>query len=382
MIDKKIRILHIAHRLTGKADGVYRHLMMLFQTLDRNICEQILIYSDNLEIINSKLNSLKIKVYPIPELSNKFPVKAAKEIYNIIKKEEIDIIHTHLVKPYLLAGLINYHFRKKLIFNYHGAFLEKTFYSNLEIFLLNRIHRFILEKELVDLWIFPSKKLAKEIISNFNLDVKYKSYYNGYYEFESTFESVDQFKEIKELRERYFLVAIIGRIDKWKRIDVALKVLKKILSKELRIVFVFIGDGEKLDEMKNAAENLELTNNVYFYDYISDVSKKLYMFDVMLITSEKEGFPLTIWEAMFNRVPIVSSDVGGIREILEGENCGIVYPFGNIEKCAEIIIDLYNDREKLRQLGMNGYKAVIEKYNSEKFKKFFENLYSELVNEK
>lgn len=383
MNNEKIKILHIAHRLTGKADGVFKHLIMLFSLLDKQKFEQFLIYSDDLENVNSFISSLDIKVYPLPEFNKKLPLIALGKIYEIVKKQKIDIIHTHLVKPYLIAGLLNFSFKKKLIFNYHGAFIEETFYNSFEIKILKKLHSFIIKNNLVNMWIFPSKKLAQDIMNEYHLKINYKYYYNGYFNIDQSFFKNDSewFDNLNKLKRENFLVGIIGRIDKWKRIDIALEVLKHLLDNALNIVFVFIGDGENIKEMKNYALKLGVDKNALFFDFIPYISNKLSVFDLILITSEKEGFPLVIWEAMYNSVPVVSSDIGGIREILINEKCGYVYPLYDIKTCVEIITELYLNREILINLGKNGRKALEEKYNSKNFKEFFEKLYFDLLNE-
>jgi glycosyltransferase involved in cell wall biosynthesis len=384
MNDRKIVICHIAHRSTGKADGVFNHLIMIIKLLDKNRFKNILCYSGNDEHINSLLKSLGVDVYNLENMNKKFSVKLFYDLFTIIKKEKVDIIQAHLVKPYLFAGIVNLLLKRKLVFNYHGAFIESTFYSSLERFLLNLIHKFIVKKKVVHRFIFPSNQLMNQIKSQYAIDVKCNYYYNGFFNhsFDVVRNSNISLSELNELKQKFFLVGIIGRIDKWKRIDIALKVLALLIQKKLNFFFVFIGDGDLINQMKKLANDLEIQSYVKFYDFIPEVKNKLGFFDVILFTSEKEGLPLVIWEAMYNSVPIVSSDVGGIREILEGEKCGIVYPFGDIEKCADILAELYHDRQKLIELGVNGRKAVQEKYNQKQFIDFFENLYSELVDEK
>lgn len=384
MRNKKIKICHIAHQLTGKADGVYKHLIMLFEILDKEIFEHILVYSGNIDSINNHLKSLNVRVYNVPEINKKFPLKAMTKLFSILRNERVNIIQAHLVKPYLIAGITNIFLKKKLIFNYHGVFIDRVFYSSLERLILNTIHNIILCKKLVDLWIFPSNYLRKQVITKYRLKIESKYYYNSYYLSDSVNDNINQsfYNEISLLKEENFIVGIIGRIDEWKRIDIALEVLSVLVSKKLNIIFVFVGDGNIIQEMKKRSEELNIGEKTLFYNFIPNIANQLKAFDLILFTSQMEGLPITIWESMYNAVPIISSDVGGIREILEGENCGIVYPFGDIKKCAEAIIDLYYDREKLKQLGMNGYKAIIEKYSPEKFKEFFETLYIELNDEK
>lgn len=379
----KIKICHIAHKLTGKSDGVFTHLKMLFELLDKNQFEQVLMYSGNEPLIDSYMQSLGIKVYNIPELNKKLPIKLFFKIFRILRKENVDIIHTHLVKPYIFAGLINLILNRKLIFNYQGIFFTPKYYSILDRTLLNLLNLILgLNKKNV-VAIAPSKLSLEELKKN---SVSFKDifyYYNGYV-IKSNPPEINPvvLKTILSLKRKFFLVGLIARHEKQKRLDLALKILLALTKKGLNIFFIFIGDGPLLNQTKKLSKDYLIEDKCLFIEHLKNLPDYLHLFDVILFTSEWEGFPLTIWEAMYNSVPVVSSDVGGIREILEGENCGIVYPFNDLERCVEIITDLYYNREKLKILGENGRKAILEKYNEKQFKQFFEQLYIDLADEK
>ncbi len=384
MTNRKIKICHIAHRLTGKSDGVFTHLKMLFKLLDKNQFEQILMYSGNEEIINSTVETFGVKVYNIPELNDKIPIRLFFKLLRILKEENVDIIHTHLVKPYIFAGLLNLFLKKKLIFNYHGIFINSDFYNSFEKIILNLFHKLILNLKLVDIWIFPSKLLQEKVTNEISYNSLSEFYYNGYEIYKNNSAEFDKYfiEQLNQIKSKYFLIGVIGRVDHYKRIDIALTILKKLIELKINAFVAVVGDGDLLDKMKIEANRLGIADRVKFFGFVSDVGNYFIYFDLILITSEAEGFPMVIWEAMYNGVPVVSSDVGGIKEILESENCGIVYPFGDVEKCAGIITDLYYNREKLKQMGENGKKAILERYNEKQFKKFFEKLYTDLVYEK
>ena len=71
---------------------------------------------------------------------------------------------------------------------------------------------------------------------------------------------------------------------------------------------------------------MNLNQNVKMLGYIPNAKLYIKYFDLLLFTSDWEGLPLSVWEAMAAKVPIVSTDVGGVKEILEKEKCGLTYP--------------------------------------------------------
>jgi len=92
--------------------------------------------------------------------------------------------------------------------------------------------------------------------------------------------------------------------------------------------------------------------------------------------------PLTYWEAMANSVPIVSTDVGGAREILIENNCGLVYPTGDSDEGEKAIIRLMEEKTLRLTMGKNGKIAIQIRYSINSFKSFFENLYNGLMTQR
>ena len=78
-------------------------------------------------------------------------------------------------------------------------------------------------------------------------------------------------------------------------------------------------------------------------------------------------------------IPVLSTDVGGIKEILIGEDCGRVFPVNDIKSGAELLIQFLESYDFRASLGNNGKKTIAKKYNSTSFKVFFENLYCEIL---
>jgi len=81
-------------------------------------------------------------------------------------------------------------------------------------------------------------------------------------------------------------------------------------------------------------------------------------FDLVLFTSDWEGMPITMWEAMVNGVPVIAPDVGGFKEILEENNCGLIYEPGNLTDAEDKLLKLLDNKELITLLGKNGRTAI------------------------
>lgn len=379
MSERKIKICHVVDHITALADGRFTHLRMIFNNLDKEKYSHLLIYEGG-EEIKKRLNKSNVIVYKLKSFGNKLPFKSLIEIYRIIKKERVDLLHSHSTKAYILLGLLSILLRKKHIYNYHGVFIFNEYYNKLQRITLYTFHNFIYFFKGCEIAIAPSKSSLKILFNDSKLFKKSDFYYNSIVDTALNISNPEISYSLKEIKKKNFLVGMIGRIDSEKRVDIALMVLKSIINKKVEdIHFIFIGDGGLLNEIKNLAILLKLEKNLTFLGYVENPIQLISLLDVLLITSEREGLPLTIWEAMSAEVPIISSDVGGIKEIIEGENCGFVYQFGDIDTCASLILKLKSDRELRKSLGMNGKKAMESKFTKTKFINFFEELYNSLV---
>ena len=374
----KIKVCHFVNIITGKSDGIYAHLKMIFKYVDFNKYEHYLVFQGNPKI-EEDITRLGVKVFVIPSLEKKISSKSFTDFYAFVKKQNIDIIQAHLIKPYIIGGIVNIILRKKMIFNYHGLFINNLYNTQTEKLLYKIFHVIIFIFRSVDIAIVPSKA-SKEILSReTKLFPEIITYYNGY---DSAInERIDSnlVNYLITKKQTYFIIGVIARLEFEKRIDVALKIAREITLIRNDIFFVFIGDGTLENKMKSFSNSLYLNGNVIFTGYVPNTSAYIKYIDLILFTSDREGMPLTVWESMASGVPLVSTNVGGLKEILEKENCGLIFPRGDIGKGTKCILELLEDENKRIRMGLNGKEAIKNKYNSKNFSVFFNNLYTDIL---
>jgi len=374
-----IKICHIVNVITGKSDGVYKHLKMIFALSDKTKFEHFLIFQGNKKI-EEELTVLGIKVYSVNSLNKKISLGAFFEIYKIIIQNNPDIIHTHLIKPYAIAGLLNILLRRKFIFNYHGIFISRNSYYNfLEKAIYQVIHYLIYFFKAVDMVLVPSEKSKQLLTSQTKLFPDPVVYYNGYHCGENNELDNNILKSISLLKNESTIIAVVGRLEREKRIDRALMLFSKMKSEGANIHLLVFGDGKLKDKLKRLASTLGTTDSVSFFDYTPNVESYFKYFDILLFTSEWEGLPITMWEAMANEVPIVAPDVGGFKEILAENKCGLVYEPGNLAEAKEKLFLLLKDEKLRKELAENGKEAVEKKYNAKNFIRVIEEIYNRLL---
>ncbi|MGE5798574.1 MAG: glycosyltransferase [Ignavibacteria bacterium] len=375
-----IKVCHIVNIITGKSDGVYKHLKMIFALSDRNKFEHFLIFHGNKKI-EDELKAMGIRVYTVNSLDRKFSILTFIKIYSIIIQNNPDIIQTHLIKPYAIAGLLNIFLRKKFIFNYHGIFISgNTYYNFLEKSIYQVLHYLICFFKAVNVVLVPSEKSKKLLKSQTKLFPDPIVYYNGYHCPEAAEFDDKIIKIIRLIKNESIIIAVVGRLERQKRIDRALMLISKMKSEGANIHLLIFGDGRLKAKLKRLASNLGTADSVSFFDFVPNVESYFKYFDILLFTSEFEGLPLTVWEAMANEIPIVAPDVGGFKEIIEENNCGLIFEPENLADAKEKLTVLLRDQGLRKKLAENGKAAVENKYNAKNLIRVIEEIYNSLLN--
>ncbi len=373
-----IKVCHIVNLITGKADGVYSHLKMIFQNSDRTKFQHYLVFQGG-EKIEREISELGVNVFVSESLKKKISVKAFFEIYRIIKQNNISIIHTHLVKPYTIAGLLNIFLRKKFIFNYHGLFLSENIYYGFTEKLIYRIcHLLINILGTVNAVLVPSKRSQALLSEETKLFPEPIVYYNGFNNRPNFLLDKSIIDIIEKISDENKSIAIVARLEVQKRIDKALELFKCIMEKKGKVQLLIFGDGDLKQPLIEKTNNLGIESNVFFFDYVANIASYYCYFDVLLFTSDWEGTPLSIWEAMANKVPVLAPDVGGFKEILTENDCGLIYDPGNLNDAEEKLLKLLNDKDLRIRMGENGSAAIKTKYNERNFIKSIEDVYLSL----
>ena len=185
---------------------------------------------------------------------------------------------------------------------------------------------------------------------------------------------------VKRLKEKFsgkFIIGHIGALDdKHKGQTIIINLAKSLQTKYPDILFLLLGTGDDEQYLKNLAKGL---NNVVFEGFVHNVIDYIAIFDIFLFPSRNEGLGSTLLDVIEGEVCIVASDVGGIPDIITNDKTGILFDINNQEKLEEIIISLYNDKEKCQTLTLEAKKSI-DKYSVETMCKSYIDIYKNIIN--
>ncbi len=175
------------------------------------------------------------------------------------------------------------------------------------------------------------------------------------------------------------VVGVVGRLSPQKAHHVLFEAVARCLPDVPSLRLVVIGDGELGPRLHRSAEQLGIGHRTTFLGTRRDVPLLLPGLDVSCLSSVHEGVPIALIEAMAAGVPIVASDCGAVRDIVEDGKQGFLVPVGDVDRFADRLHLLAGDAALRDQLGKAGRARAEREFDIERTARAYEDLLTELV---
>jgi len=382
---KRIKILYLITKSVWGGAGRYVYDLATF--LPKETYDIAVVLGGEGEL-KSRLEQTGIRVISIPSLQRDVDLKkellSFKELFYILKNERPDILHTNSSKAGFLGAVVGRIYspiKLKIIFTAHGwAFNEKR--SALSRFIIACLHWktvFLSTKTIA------VSEMTKKQIANFPfLKNKLVTIYNGI----SSSNILDRDTARNELLPNIkFLpdtlwIGTVSELHSNKGLDFAIETFS-ILKTQIGLppfIFVVIGEGEERIMLEKHIKEDGLKNTVFLVGNKKDAARLLKAFDIFTLTSRTEALPYAILEAGSAGLPVIASNVGGIKEIIPSENLGILIESGNIIQIAESIKKLLQDSAKRNMLAKNLQEHILCNFSIQKMVEETTKLYQTLFN--
>jgi glycosyltransferase involved in cell wall biosynthesis len=190
------------------------------------------------------------------------------------------------------------------------------------------------------------------------------------------------FRKKFKFGEKDILIGAVGRLTAIKNHKMFIRVIlyiQKAAGKELfdRMKFIIVGDGELKEELAAYSRFNRLSEKISFTGWSRDIDEIYAGLDMVALTSENEGTPVTLIEALSSSKPVVSTDVGGVRDAV-GE-AGILVDRRDYGAMGEGVLELASSAEKRKELGSRGREFVKGAYSKERLVSDLTELYRGLL---
>ncbi|MDP8245773.1 MAG: glycosyltransferase family 4 protein [Candidatus Hinthialibacter antarcticus] len=167
------------------------------------------------------------------------------------------------------------------------------------------------------------------------------------------------------ISESAFVVGNVAHCELNKNQALILDAAPEIIQAHPGIQFIMVGDGKELNSLKQKTAELGVKDNFIFPGFRNDIERFYQAFDCFVITSLEEGLCSSILEAQCCGVPVVATRAGGIPEIIEDKNTGLLIDKSDKTGLVDALTKILNDREFSANLGLAGKNSVLQNFTIE-----------------
>ena len=367
----KLKVLQVIPKLGygGAETGCYDIAHYLYE----NDCKSYIITSGG-ELIKF-VNKKKVKLIRLP-VQSKNPIIIllnALIISLIILFFNINVVHARSRAPAWSCLLATKITRRKFVTTFHGTYnfnnKLKKFYNSVMV----RSNLIIAGSNFIFSHI--KEKYSDYLSSDKKLLVIFRGINTDYFDSSTTLETdEDNLFKSWQIQVGKKIILFPGRLTTWKGQEMFLEALNKVnihLGHEA-FTAVILGSDQGRDLYKKKlirlVEQYRLTNQVIFIENCNHMPLAYKISDFVVSASiEPEAFGRISVEAQSMQKPILASNIGGSKETIIDNKTGLLFEAGNSEEMSKKIIELLNlDESTLKQMGIEGRKNVINKFNVEK----------------
>ncbi|MEC9487174.1 MAG: glycosyltransferase [Prosthecochloris sp.] len=313
------------------------------------------------DIVGSRFS---IPTHQLPLTSHIDPYSLAR-LVALIKKEKIEILIPTKRKDYVLAGIASKLTGIPVILRL-GA--DRQLRWPWQRFMYHTLTNGV---------IVNAEKIKRTLLSTgWFPEEKIRVIYNGI-----DTAQIDRKKTEPYQKPFPVTVSALGRVTKNKGFDFLIRAFARFQenTQAKGIGIVIIGDGEDMQEFRNLAASLGISDKVIFTGFLQNPYPILRESDIFAMTSKNEGLPNALLEAMYLHNTPICTPAGGTEEALENEKEGIMIPYNDEQALARAITELYLNPERRKNIAELAHQRALRQFSIERMGKELGKFCSEII---
>ncbi len=380
---KKIRVLHLITRLA--VGGAQDNTLITIKKHNRDLFDVHLASNPEGEWLNLA-QEISDQFHPISHLVREInpfnDVLAFWEIVKLLRREKIDIVHTHSTK----AGLLG-----RVAANLMGIPV-----------IVHTIHGFPFHDQMpkwqqkLYITLEKSVRYCTDFIITLSEVDRREALYYGLLDWErsqTVYTGIDLAKFTQQydrniIRQNLGLspscpvIVMVGRLDPQKAPYLLIEAFTKVVVKHDDAILLLVGDGELRPQLESQVQKEKLENNVKFLGACQNVPEILQGSDIFCFTSLWEAMGRSMIEAAITGLPVVVPRLGGIPEVITHMESGLIFEPGNINQVVEHLIYLIENPEERIRLGKNAQIKISRLFDANEMVKQIEAIYEKVLQTK
>lgn len=326
-------------------------------------------------IDNIFYHEVEISSYPIFEFPLYTPALASKMI-EVANFEKLDLLHVHYAVPHATSAYI----AKKVITNPDFRVITTLHGTDITLVGLEPsflpVVKFSIEKS--DGVTAVSRHLREKTQTNYGIEKDIRVINN--------FIDPDEYRRIPDANAKHRLAPngekVLVHVSNFRSVKRVADVISifDIVRKKIPSLLLLVGDGPDRSSCENLARELGIHHLVKFLGKQLELVEILSCGDLFLMPSQSESFGLSALEAMACEVPVISSSVGGLPELVIHNQTGYIAEIGDVERMAKYAVDLLTNESKRMVFAREGRKRAVEVFHVNKIVDEYEQYYHTVLN--
>jgi len=326
---------------------------------------------------NIYYHEVRISDYPLFDYSP-YELVLSSKIVDIVKYYKLNLLHVHYAIPHASSAYMAKQILKSegisipYITTLHGTDItlvgKDASFEPVITFAINEsdavtaVSNSLKEDTLklfkikTDIQVIPNFIIHEEYVSQENEALRKRYAPNG----EKIISHTSNFRKVKRIPDLINTFALI---------------LKKVPSKLL-----LVGDGPLRHDAEELCKKLGICEHVFFLGKLKSAKEILTISDLFILPSEKESFGLAALEAMASAVPVISTNVGGVPEVVEHGVSGLLFDVGDVQAMAKGSLEILQDENKLKAFKSKALEKSKE-FNIQNILPMYETLYKKVLSE-
>jgi glycosyltransferase involved in cell wall biosynthesis len=310
-------------------------------------------------------------------------VRALLELVRIARRDRPDLVHTHAAKGGTLGRVaVMLAFprkRPKVVHTFHGHSLT-GYFSSRTARMYTRIERFLARR--TDVLIAVSDEVRDDLVGLGVAPLEQFEVVRLGLDLSAFADDSDRAARRAALREQWGVgpgdqvVTLVARLVPIKRVDRFLETAA-LLRERAGVRFVIVGDGELRDELQASEPAGALGDRLVWAGFRRDVPDVCFASDVVVLTSDNEGTPVSLIEAQAAATPVVSTNVGGVRSVVLDGETGLLAD--DPPALAAAIASLLDDPARAQAMATRGREHVLSTFGVERLVDDLDRLYRRLL---
>lgn len=326
-------------------------------------------------IENIVFHEVEISTYPLFEFPL-YSLSLASKMVEVAEFEKLDLLHVHYAIPhatsaYLAKEMLGKKRDLKVFTTLHGTDitlvgLEPSFLPLVKFSIeksdgVTAVSRFLKEKTLTNY----SIESDIQVIPNFVDTELFKP------------KSDSDFRKAIAPNGEKILVHT-SNFRQVKRVPDTIRIFEKV-QKEIPSKLILVGDGPDRSDCERLSRQLDLCDKVKFLGKQDGLVEILSSSDLFLIPSQSESFGLAALEAMACGLPVISSSVGGLPELVKHNETGFIAEIGDTERMAKYALELLSNDKKYKIFSENSRQRAVNKFDKSRVVPLYEEYYEQIL---